>query len=121
VSIVDLAPTIVSLAGVSSPAAFDGRRFTTWIEPRISTLFEPRNEGVSLEWAGDAEIPAWAAVRTTGFKLIRYEDGVEELYDIGGRFSEPDPWEMVNRVADPRYAEILARLRRLLGQQLWPG
>lgn len=121
VSIVDLAPTIMSFAGVSSPAAFDGQPFAAWIEPRTSSLLGPRNQVVSLEWVGDAEIPAWTAVRTAGFKLIRYGDGLEELYDIGGRIGEPDPWEMVNRVADPRYTEILARLRRLLGQQPGPG
>lgn len=51
-----------------------------------------------------------------GFPLIRYEDGFEELYDVEGRVGPHDPWETDNRVADPRYAGILARLRRLLGQ-----
>jgi N-acetylglucosamine-6-sulfatase len=121
VSIVDLAPTIMGLAGVTSPGGFDGQRFAAWIEPRIGTLTEPRNGAVYLEWAGDAQVPAWNAVRTTDLKLIRYEDGFEELYDIGGRIGDPDPWEMVNRVADPRYAGILARLRTLLGRHLEPG
>jgi hypothetical protein len=78
-------------------------------------------EAVYLEWAGDAEIPAWTAVRTSSFKLIRYADGFEELYDLGGRIGSPDPWEMVNRVTDPRYAGILVRLERLLGQHLGRG
>jgi N-acetylglucosamine-6-sulfatase len=121
VSIVDLAPTIMRLAGVASPAAFDGQRFAAWLEPRTGTPFEPRNEVIYLEWAGDAEIPAWTAVRTTDLKLIRYGDGFEELYDIDGRIGPPDPWEMANRVADPRYAGILAQLRRLLGQQMGRG
>ena len=120
VSIVDLAPTILSVAGVASPGAFDGRRFAAWIEPRVSTLFEPRNETVFLEWAGDAQMPAWTAVRTADLKLIGYEDGVEELYDIGGRIASADPGETVNRLADPRYAENLARLRALLGRVLGP-
>ena len=120
VSIVDLAPTILSVAGVASPGAFDGRRFAAWIEPRVSTLFEPRNEAVFLEWVGDAQMPAWTAVRTADLKLIGYEDGVEELYDIGGRIAPADPGETVNRLADPRYAENLARLRALLGRVLGP-
>jgi arylsulfatase A-like enzyme len=116
VSIVDLAPTIMSVAGVATPEGLDGQGFAAWIEPRINTLVQPRNEPIYLEWVGDAQIPAWTAVRTTAFKLIRYEDGFEELYDIGGGVGPPDPWEMDNHVADPRYAGILARLRRLLGQ-----
>jgi N-acetylglucosamine-6-sulfatase len=120
VSIVDLAPTILSVAGVASPGGFDGQRFAAWIEPRVGTLFEPRNEAVFLEWAGDAQIPAWTAVRTADLKLITYEDGVEELYDIGGRIGPQDPWEMVNRVGDPRYSGALARLRALLGRVFGP-
>jgi arylsulfatase A-like enzyme len=116
VSIVDMAPTIMSVAGAASPEGFDGQGFGARLEPRISTLGQPRNEAVYLEWVGDAQIPAWAAVRTSAFKLVRYEDGFEELYDIAGRVGPPDPWEMDNRVTDPRYGGVLARLRRLLGR-----
>jgi arylsulfatase A-like enzyme len=120
VSIVDLAPTILSVAGVASPGAFDGEPFAVWIEPRVGSSFERRNEDVYLEWHGDAQIPAWTAVRTADLKLIRYEDGLEELYDIGGRIGSPDPWEMVNRADDPRYAGVLTGLRDLLGRVLGP-
>jgi hypothetical protein len=99
----------------------NGASFAPMIEARRGSFVEVSPEAVYLEWAGDAQIPAWTAVRTTHLKLIRYEDGFEELYDIGGRVGPPDPWEMANRVADPRYAGILARLRRLLGQALGPG
>ncbi|MDQ4107192.1 MAG: sulfatase-like hydrolase/transferase, partial [Actinomycetota bacterium] len=121
VSIVDLAPTILSVAGVASPGAFDGEPFVAWIEPRVGSSFERRNEDVYLEWHGDARIPAWTAVRTADLKLVRYEDGFEELYDIGGRIGSPDPWEVMNRVADPRYAGALARLRRFLDGHLGAG
>lgn len=119
VSIVDLAPTISSLAHAPTPtSSIDGTGFSDLLEPHPG-LFEPRPaEAVYFEWAGDAEIPGWTAIRTAAFKLIRYEDGFEELYDIGGRLGPPDPWEMVNRVDDPRYAAILARLGWLLGQHL---
>jgi arylsulfatase A-like enzyme len=115
VSIVDLAPTISSLAHLAPATSIDGTGFASRLSPRPGLMTRPPEE-VYLEWVGDAEIPAWTAVRTSSLKLIRYEDGFEELYDIGGRVGPPDPWEMVNRVADPRYAGILARLRSLLGQ-----
>jgi N-acetylglucosamine-6-sulfatase len=120
VSIVDLAPTILSVAGVASPGGFDGQRFAAWIDPHVSTVLEPRNEAVYLEWAGDEQIPPWTAVRTADLKLIRYGDGFEELYDIGGSVGSPDPWEMSNVVDDPRYAGALARLRVLLGRVFGP-
>jgi N-acetylglucosamine-6-sulfatase len=121
VSIVDLAPTIVDLAGVATLPPMDGVSFAPAIEADDGTLVDGSPEGVFLEWAGDERVPAWTAVRTADLKLIRYADGFEELYDLGGRVGPPDPWEMSNRAADPRYSEILARLRELLGRLSGPG
>jgi arylsulfatase A-like enzyme len=120
VSIVDLAPTILDLAGAGRPAGADGVSFAPMIEAERGTIVD-EPEAVFLEWAGDERIPAWTAVRTAGLKLIRYGDGFEELYDLGGRLGPPDPWELINRVEDPRYAEVLARSRTLLGRVLGPG
>jgi N-acetylglucosamine-6-sulfatase len=118
VSIVDLAPTILDLAGVGAPAAMDGTSFAQAIGGDVTG--EPA-EAVFLEWAGDERIPAWTAVRTADFKLIRYADGFEELYDLSGRRLPADPWETTNRATDPHAMGILARLRTLLGRVLGPG
>jgi N-acetylglucosamine-6-sulfatase len=121
VSIVDLAPSILELAHVRAAGPVDGASFARTIEAGRGTLFdEPRTEAVFLEWAGDAQIPAWTAVRTADLKLIRYADGFEELYDIGGSVGPPDPWEMANVADDPRYAGVLTRLRALLGRVFEP-
>lgn len=117
VSTVDLAPTIAGLAGVPSPPETDGIGFASWLDVRWGLLVR-QPEAVYLEWAGDDEIPAWTAVRTRGLKLIRYADGSEELYDLGGRVESPDPWETRNRVDDPGYAQILEHLRGLLSRTL---
>ncbi|MGH2642198.1 MAG: sulfatase/phosphatase domain-containing protein, partial [Actinomycetota bacterium] len=119
VSMVDLAPTILDLAGVGRPAATDGTSFAATIEGG-DVSGEPA-EAVFLEWAGDRRIPAWTAVRTSDVKLIRYADGFEELYDLSGRRWSADPWETTNRAKDPRAAGILASLRGLLGRVLGPG
>jgi N-acetylglucosamine-6-sulfatase len=121
VSMVDLAPTILDLADAGHVEPLDGASFALTIESQHGTLFAQPPEAVFLEWTGDARIPAWTAVRTADLKLIRYEDGFEELYDIGGRMGSPDPWETLNGVTDPRYARTLARLRRLLDGHLGPG
>jgi N-acetylglucosamine-6-sulfatase len=119
VSIVDLAPTILDLAGVRPPPAMDGTSFAGTIGAE-DAADEPA-DAVFLEWAGDERIPAWTAVRTSEFKLIRYADGFEELYDLAGSRWPADPWEMTNRATDPRAAGLLARLRALLGRGLGPG
>jgi choline-sulfatase len=119
VSIVDLAPTIMDLADVRAGAAMDGASFARTIG-RGGTADEPAR-AVFLEWAGDQRLPAWRAVRTSDFKLIRYADGFEELYDLGGRRWPADPWEATNRAMEPGSTAILARLRALLGRVLGPG
>lgn len=121
VSIVDLAPTILELARGGHSEPMDGASFASTITSQRGSLFDEPPEAVYLEWAGDARLPAWIAVRTAGLKLIRYEDGFEELYDIGGRFGAPDPWELVNHVAERRYVGVVARLRGLLDGYVGPG
>ena len=120
-SIVDLAATILDLADADVPADADGRSFASWIDPRIPSPPAPRPDTAYLEWAGDDDdIPPWTAVRTPDLKLIRYEDGFEELYDLGGRLGPADPWETDNRIGDERYATLLFRLRAELDRVL-PG
>jgi arylsulfatase A-like enzyme len=116
VSIVDLLPTILDLARIPHPDGLDGTSFAG----RLGVSGSSVGEGVAfLEWAGDAEIPAWEAVRTSGLKLIRYADGTEELYDIGGVLGPPDPFEADDRAEDAAYRRIRADLRHLLGRH--PG
>jgi N-acetylglucosamine-6-sulfatase len=114
VSLVDVAPTILALAGAAPNGPVDGASFDAWIRGRPTPPFEARHRAAFLEWAGDRDVPAWTAVRTRDLKLIRYADGAEELYDLGGAIGAPDPWETWNRVGDPRYARTLERLRELL-------
>jgi N-acetylglucosamine-6-sulfatase len=116
ISIVDVAPTILDLVGIAPPAKLDGTTFAGRLGlPGAGS----GGAAVFLEWAGDRQVPAWEAVRTADLKLIRYGDGTEELYDLGGVLGSPDPYEATNRVDDRTYAGILAELRRLLGRH--PG
>ena len=96
VSIVDLAPTILDLAGAPPIAARDGQSFAATLAEDVSGDLRRKPDPVFLEWVGDERIPAWRSVRTADFTLIRYADGFEELYDIGGRFGPADPWESTN-------------------------
>ena len=117
VSIVDLAPTILDLAAAPLVPSRDGTSFASALGADVPD--DPR-AAVYLEWAGDEHIPAWTSVRTTDFTLIRYADGMEELYDVGGRFGPADPWESTDRAHDPRAPGVMRRLRALLGRVRGP-
>ncbi len=104
---IDLAPTILELAGLRAPASMQGRSLV------------PLLRGESPPWRRDwfyehryrhnGWIPATEGVRTGRWKYTRYIDTdplFEEMFDL-----ERDKAEMRNLAADPSHARQLARLR----------
>ena len=103
---IDLAPTMLQMAGVEAPEAMQG-----------SSLV-PLVAGQKPEWRTDffyehlfkhARIPCTEAVRDPQYKYIRFVDSVplyEELYDLGS-----DPDEAHNLAGKPEHAATLERMR----------
>lgn len=106
----DIAPTILELAGVKRPEQFQGRSFTKLASGE--KLSNPWNNEFAYEYFWEynfPQTPTTFAVRTDKFKLIQYH-GVwdrEELYDMLN-----DPTEMNNLAEDPAYLEEKIRLRK---------
>ncbi len=115
----DIAPTILSLAGIESPEHFQGRSFTKLANGE--KLDKPWNNEFAYEYFWEFNFPhtpTTFAVRTDKFKLIQYH-GIwdqEELYDMVN-----DPKEMNNLINDPAYIETKKHLRKrifaLMGNQ----
>ena len=115
----DIAPTILTLAGLESPEYFQGRSFTKLASGE--KLDKPWNNEFAYEYFWEFNFPhtpTTFAVRTDKFKLIQYH-GIwdqEELYDMVN-----DPKEMNNLINDPAYLETKKRLRKrifaLMGNQ----
>jgi len=109
---IDIAPTILSLAGVPVPPGMQGRDLAPLVHGtaddwRTDFLFEHHFDKHPL-------IPKSEGVVTERFKYIVYfeqDPQYEELYDI-----ENDPHEKNNLAGDPRYGDVLERLRRRLAE-----
>jgi N-acetylglucosamine-6-sulfatase len=116
VSNVDLAPTIVDLAASPPPPGwiFEGESLSGFLDPTRTPSTITSREGVLLQFAGDAQVPPWTAVRTRDFKLIASADGTIELYDLTGAIGPADPRELDSRVFVPRYAQVKNHLEGLL-------
>ncbi len=101
---IDIAPTLVDLAGDPRDHGFDGRSLVPLVTGRSGRW----RTALLLEHEGRAE--RYTAVRTSRWKLIRWTDsGHEELYDL-----RADPYELAN-VAVSNPAEV-ERLVRLMGE-----
>ena len=130
ISSIDIAPTIVSLAGLKVPASMQGKDFSKILNQTQdmskwqTSVFMEQLFIVSLRKAGrkkDAdEINAKTiaqnksyrchGVRTKRWKYFVYYEHtpvIEELYDL-----QNDPYEQNNLVDDPSSAETLAELRQ---------
>lgn len=112
---VDFAPTILRLAGLEIPKACDG-------EDLMKLLDDPADEihpwlPLINVW-GPSSVHSLSVV-TKDWKYIYWPSeaknmkATEELYDTGG-----DPLELSELAKDPRYADDLARMRRVYNQAL---
>jgi N-acetylglucosamine-6-sulfatase len=114
VSSLDLAPTILELAGVPVPEGVQGR--SLW--PLLSDPQAPWREALLYEYFQEygPGVPTMLGVRTERLKYVHYPklpDDIDELYDL-----EDDPFELRNLISDAAYRDELAAMRALLEQQL---
>lgn len=132
VSLLDLFPTLIDMAGGASlPAFSDGADYldglslmpllhqpdTSWVRPVLSATKKQNNEG-------EASCFPQYSVRDERFHFIRYQtNGGEcdsaasvyqkELYELG-TVREVDPYEWNNLAEDPAYAPVIRYLEQFL-------
>jgi N-acetylglucosamine-6-sulfatase len=115
---IDVASTILDVAGVRDTVARDGRSLVPLLGGSPAATWR---SSILLEYYSDTVFPrmltmGYKAVRTDRYKYIKYTEleGMDELYDL-----EADPFEMDNiidtergRVLLPELAKELTRLQR---------
>jgi arylsulfatase A-like enzyme len=103
---IDLAPTLMDLAGIGVPPQTQGRSLKPLLGRKRPAW---RSEVFCEELWDHPDIPRSECVRTKRWKYIQYPAHPEyvELFDLAD-----DPDEKRNLAGDPRYARVLAALRR---------
>ena len=121
---IDLAPTILRLAHATADRSFDGRSMVrywedTALRSRRPILLESFINATDIDGDGvpdnrggagasiAAPVENYLGVRLGRYKYVEYETGDRELYDIA-----KDPYELHNRVTDPRFDRVQAFLKR---------
>ncbi|MFV1987463.1 MAG: sulfatase [Gemmatimonadota bacterium] len=115
VSSIDLAPTVLELAGAPIGPHIQGRSVVPLLEGRVddwreSLLVEFYTYENPFPHLVDMD---YRAIRTERFKYIhwmKYPD-FDELYDL-----EADPFEIDNLADDPEFSSVRSELRRELGR-----
>jgi arylsulfatase A-like enzyme len=112
VTTLDIAPTMIQLAGGKPGAQVQGRSLV----PLLKGSARKWRESFLIEYYNESAWPwivgmSYKAVRTPRAKLVHWvqKDGVDELYDL-----ERDPYEIANVIADPAYGKLHAALRKEL-------
>jgi arylsulfatase A-like enzyme len=106
----DIAPTILEMAGLKVPERMQGRSLLPLMQGREPG--EWRKDWL-YQYHDDRYAPRMRGLRTERYKFVHYFEPPEEfeLYDL-----QADPGELNNLYGDPRYAELTQQLRERLRQ-----
>ena len=103
---IDIAPTLVELAGAAAGLSMDGRSLVPILD---DPAFTPWRNYVLIEHHKSGGIlvpPAYSAVRSSQHKWVEYTNGQRELYKLSA-----DPFELVSQHANPAYNSIRNTLK----------
>jgi N-acetylglucosamine-6-sulfatase len=123
---IDLAPTILDLAGARATTPLDGRSLVPFLHSPETRTGRPlllqsyRDESEEVVGPNPrVAVPPYQAIVHGRYNLVLFDNGQAELYDL-----DRDPYELENVYDDPAYAKAqayltakLTRLRRCLGAE----
>jgi len=109
---IDIAPTVLELAGVTAYAKMHGRSLV----PVLRDSRTPWRDSFLAEHFVEKfvpNVPDWQCARTTGWKYIHFPglENLDELYNLAA-----DPKEIHNRINDPGAAEARERMKAELAR-----
>lgn len=98
---IDVAPTILSLAGVEATRPIDGKSLVGVMmkDRRLPNRTLLLSSGPQQSASG-TNLPLFDGVRTQRYAWWVYEDGFEEMYDL-----RKDPYQIDSVAYDPAYAQ----------------
>lgn len=102
---IDIAPTVLQLAGLPIPPHVDGRTLTALMRNEPDWREDLLIEG----WPEQRGGPLYAAIHTGDLVYAETQGDRAEFYDL-----RDDPYQLRNQIASPDYAAEIGRLRQRL-------
>jgi N-acetylglucosamine-6-sulfatase len=111
---IDIAPTILDVAGIETPARMDGKSFL----PILQGKKIPWRDAAFYEYYWERnfpQTPTTHGVRTDRYKYIHYHGiwDIDELYDL-----KEDPEEMHNLIESPEHQKLIKQLNNRMFEWL---
>jgi N-acetylglucosamine-6-sulfatase len=112
---IDIAPTLMQLAGAPIPSTVDGQSFTSlitnpseaWRDGFLIEQYEDDGEERSMV----SRVPAYVGFRTNEWKYIEYVTGEQELYNL-----LTDPYEMNNLAGLAEYDSVIQEMQQRIDE-----
>jgi N-acetylglucosamine-6-sulfatase len=108
---IDLAPTVMDLAGAAPGSPVDGKSLVRVLRGSATQV---RTQFI-IEHAGGGDAPAYCGARTRRELFVHYTTGEEEYYR-----RTDDPWNLVNAIDDPSNAQHVRQLRTYTREECRP-
>ena len=111
---IDIAPSLLELAGAEIPGHYDGASFVRLADGRPGSVKPPWRQTLTYEYYWEfnyPQTPTVFALRTDRYKYIQYHGvwDTEELFDL-----QADPREANNLIEDPAMLQTKVRMREQL-------
>lgn len=113
---IDVAPTLLELAGLSIPESIDGQSLAGMLKAPSATDSWRKSLLYEYYWEPQfPQTPTMFCLREKRFKLIQYHGiwDTDELYDLAS-----DPHETRNLIREPAHQKRVAQMRQTLHQRL---
>ncbi|MGO1183470.1 MAG: choline-sulfatase [Micrococcaceae bacterium] len=112
VSLIDLMPTLVELAGAGDAPKSTGLSLLESARRETSGEAAPQDRDVVIEYLAEGTLRPQLTLVRGELKYVVCPGDPEQLFDLS-----VDPDELVNRAADAEYAESVAELRGALDER----
>jgi uncharacterized sulfatase len=110
--LVDLPPTLLSLAGVRAPSSMEGHDYADYL--RGKTTHTPEQAIMQIYTKSESgEFNPWRGIRTRKWKYARFADKPWMLHDL-----EKDPFEMNNLAEDRSHKALMASFDKVINEYM---